>query len=176
MGPTSARISKSQDLQQASAKGAEYCRFQERPRLSPVDFVDNWQVARVNVDAFRALEQRQLAASDIGTQGVLGHAGYLYDPVEWPAPCVGDAPVQVTDSPIDGTGGAAEIQRDRCRRQDTDRLVHIPVFCRAPRCLAAIAELNSSCLPGGAKTREIAQNCVARGEAAAPCLAPPVAV
>jgi hypothetical protein len=67
------------------------------------------QVAGVDVDALRALEYGQLATSDISAQSVLGHARYLYDALEWPAPRIGDAQVQVTDSPVDGTGGAAEI-------------------------------------------------------------------
>jgi hypothetical protein len=166
----------SQDLHQASAKGAQYCRFQARPRLSPVDLLDNRQGARVNVDALRALQHEQLATSDVAAQCVLGDAGYLYNALEWPAPRFGDSAVQVTDPPVDGTLGAAEIKCDRWRRQETDCLLYIPVFCRGPGCLATISELNTSCLPGGAKTREVAQDSVTRGKTAAPGLTPPAAV
>src|SRR5712691_11227161 len=171
-----APVTASQDLQQSPAQRAHHRRLQVRVRLSPVNLVDDEQVSWVDVDALRAFEYGQFATPDVGAEAVRRKPGYLNNALQRPAPRVGNPALQMAYPRVNGCLRPGKIGGDRDGRQHTHRLANVPVFGRRPGCLAAIGELNAGGLPGGAKTREVAQNGVTRREEAAPSLAPPVAI
>ena len=85
-------------------------RFLEfRGRVLPVDLINDYEVGWVDIHAFRAAEERQVAAVDVFLEAMSGDLGDAFDAVECPAPALIGVEPEVVEPPVHGAGSPLQV-------------------------------------------------------------------
>jgi len=106
-------------------------------RVMPIDLAHDHQIGRIDVQALRAAQVRQVATIEVLLQPVPRDLGDALDAVERPAPALVRVDAEVIQAAMNRFRGPAKVAGELSTRKQADAFPQVPVFQVAPGLLKA---------------------------------------
>jgi len=127
----------------------------------PVDFLNNHEIAGIDVDAFGSTEVREVAALEVGLQPMPRDLSNAFDVVQRPPPALVRMETEVVQAPMNGIRGSMQIPSEIGAGNQPDTFAEVPVLQFAPGFLKA-ADLDARGGPRLAEGIKVTQDRIQR--------------
>jgi hypothetical protein len=129
--------------------------------VPPVDLVNDHEIGRIDVYAFRSAHVGKVAAVQVSLESVARHLSYALNMVERPTPPLVRMETEVVESSVDRVRGPIEVTGKLYASDQPDALTEVPVLQLCPGLLAP-SDVHSGRRPGLPKCLEMAEDGVER--------------